>query len=329
MVDSLQGWVPDVLGGGYQQRTLHLDQDDEGQVVTTLVRAAAPAPWPRLRGTARLTDVVYVHGWSDYFFQKELADFWRERGARFYAVDLRKYGRSLREGQTPGYIEDLTVYDADIEAALAAIGHGAGQKTSRKLVLMGHSTGGLVLTLWAARHPNRASSLILNSPWLELQTREIGRIAFAPMNTTLVRLGRKTAYPQIDKGMYTRSLHKHFGGEWEYDMEWKPEQSFAIYPGWLNAIIRGHQSVARGLGLTIPVLIMLSKRSVFRTTWDESMRHSDTVLSVEGVANRAKDVGECVTLVRLTGALHDVFLSEKLVRDHAYQQLDRWIRSYL
>ena len=68
--------------------------------------------------------MLYVHGWSDYFFNPELAEFWSDAGARFFALDLRKYGRSLRPGQTPGYITNLADYDADIEAALAAMGHG-------------------------------------------------------------------------------------------------------------------------------------------------------------------------------------------------------------
>ena len=38
-----------------------------------------------------------MHGFADYFFQTPAADFWVERGYDFYALDLRKYGRSLRD----------------------------------------------------------------------------------------------------------------------------------------------------------------------------------------------------------------------------------------
>lgn len=48
-----------------------------------------------------------VHGWNDYFYQTELARYVDSIGGAFYAVDLRKYGRSLREGQTFGYIRDF------------------------------------------------------------------------------------------------------------------------------------------------------------------------------------------------------------------------------
>jgi hypothetical protein len=37
-----------------------------------------------------------VHGYSDYFFNTELAERYNSRGFDFYAIDLRTYGRSLR-----------------------------------------------------------------------------------------------------------------------------------------------------------------------------------------------------------------------------------------
>ena len=102
-------WRPDVLGSGFEQLTLPLGEDSEGEVVATLVRhLPAESLWDRLLGDRRPladVDVLYVHGWSDYFFQKRLARFFSDRGARFFALDLRKYGRSLRPGQTPGYID--------------------------------------------------------------------------------------------------------------------------------------------------------------------------------------------------------------------------------
>lgn len=133
-------WTPDVLGDEFEQLTLPLEDDTEGPVVATLVRALPPELtwWQQLRGDRRPledVDVLYVHGWSDYFFQKRLARFWTARGARFFALDLRKYGRSLRDGQTPGYTADLGVYDADLAAALAAMGRGeSGAASGRRLV---------------------------------------------------------------------------------------------------------------------------------------------------------------------------------------------------
>ena len=58
--------------------------------------------------------MLYVHGFTDYFFQTELADFLAARGLPFYALDLRKCGRARRPGQTAHYVSDLALYDAEL-----------------------------------------------------------------------------------------------------------------------------------------------------------------------------------------------------------------------
>src|SRR6187551_2680928 len=105
--------VPDVLGEPYLAETITLPPDEEGPVVTTLVvRRAA-------QRTGRA--VLYVHGFCDYFFQTAYAEWWNERGYDFYAVDLRKYGRSLRQHQTPNYVADLHEYFPELDAAWSLV----------------------------------------------------------------------------------------------------------------------------------------------------------------------------------------------------------------
>lgn len=323
-------WRPDVLGEPFEQLTLPLTPDAEGDVVATLVRYAPP---PRLadlrpRRPAVETDVLYVHGWSDYFFQKELARFWHDRGARFFALDLRKYGRSLRDGQTPGFVDDLAIYDEDIAAALDAMGHGDGAR-GRRLILLGHSTGGLTLSLWTQRHPGRAHALVLNSPWLEFQAGGPGRAALAPLIDLRARLDPKAALPNVDLGYYTRSVSKTMDGEWDYDLSWRPVRGFTVHPAWLSAILAGHARVAAGLALDVPVLTLLSARSALLPYWTPEMLSSDIVLVVQQIAVRALGLAPTVTVARIDGALHDVFLSKQEPRAAAYAEMDRWLRGYL
>jgi alpha-beta hydrolase superfamily lysophospholipase len=83
-------WRPDILGAGYDQHVFRLgaDPDGEGDIEAVLVRRS-PRPGEVTRGA-----VLYVHGFTDYFFQTGLADFFAARGLRFYALDLRKCGRA-------------------------------------------------------------------------------------------------------------------------------------------------------------------------------------------------------------------------------------------
>ncbi|MFB8230931.1 alpha/beta hydrolase [Cellulosimicrobium sp. NPDC055967] len=326
-------WQPDVLGDDYEQLTLPLSPDDEGDVVATLVRRRRAggdgAPAAGDDGPAPYLDVLYVHGWSDYFFQTELADFWEAHGARFHALDLRKYGRSLRPGQTPGFVTDLTTYDEDVEAALTAIGHHGDGRSPRELVLMGHSTGGLTLSLWLARNPGRAAALVLNSPWLEFQTREVGRLLLEPVIGARARLMPTRPLPNVDLGFYTRSVSKDFDGEWTYDLTWRPQHGFRTTPAWLSAVFRGQQTVARGLSIGAPVLVLLSARSTLLPRWTPEMMHTDTAIDVDGVARRSVQLGDLVTVARLDGALHDVVLSARPVRALAYGRIAQWVGAYL
>ncbi len=329
-----------MLGEPFEQLTLPLRPDSEGDVVATLVRFVPPPRIADLRPhrPAAEVDVLYVHGWSDYFFQKELARFWHDRGARFFALDLRKYGRSLREGQTPGFVDDLATYDEEIAAALEAMGHGEGDREStgtgargpgRRLLLLGHSTGGLTLSLWTQRHPGRAHALVLNSPWLEFQAGGPGRAALAPIIDLHARLDPKAALPNVDLGYYTRSVSKTMDGEWDYDLAWRPVRGFTVHPAWLTAILAGHARVAAGLSLDVPVLTLLSARSALLPYWTPEMTKSDVVLVVQDIAVRALKLAPTVTVARIDGALHDVFLSSERPRADAYAEMERWLRGYV
>jgi alpha-beta hydrolase superfamily lysophospholipase len=329
---TVMQWSEDVLGHDFEATELTLPPDAEGEVCATLVRHRRPSwsprhwsplqwsplQWSRQRPSF---DVLYVHGCSDYFFQRELAEFWTERGATFYALDLRKYGRSLRPHQTPGYIDDLETYDEDIAAALAVM----RSHSRRPLVLMGHSTGGLTLSLWAARHPGEAVGLVLSSPWLEFQMGPAARALLEPMVELGKRLLPLGQYPQFDHGFYSRSISTRFEGEWDVEARWKPDLGFRANRGWLSAIFRGQAHVGEGLGLPMPVLVMLSQRSLLQAAWTPEMAHADVVIDVDAAAHRAVDLGSDVTIRRFEGALHDVVLSEKPVRDAVWNAIRDWL----
>src|SRR3954452_4034029 len=115
-------WAPDLLGEGYRQHVIELgtDPDGEGSLAAVLVRREQRAD------ETAAGAVLYVHGFADYFFQTELADFFAERGLAFFGLDLRKSGRARRVGQTAHYAADLAQYDAELERAIDLIGAERG-----------------------------------------------------------------------------------------------------------------------------------------------------------------------------------------------------------
>lgn len=337
----MDGWRRDILGDGFEARDLDLGSDTEGPVFATLVRSLPPPParsawWrPWARPSPRPledVDVLYVHGWSDYFFQRRLARFWTERGARFHALDLRKYGRSLREWQTPGYVEDLDEYDAEIGLAREIIRAGLdGDAASRRLVLLGHSTGGLILSLWCDRHPGEAAALVLNSPWLEFQFSARIRQALLPFVDLHARINpHDEAVPQLDFGYYALAQQQVAdpSDPMEVNESWRPSRSMPVRAGWLRAVMNGHGRVAEGLTIGTPVCVLLSARSEYPLRWSETLTRVDSVLDVEEVARAALRLGSSVAIERIDGALHDVFLSRAEPREDAYARLDRWVTGW-
>jgi alpha-beta hydrolase superfamily lysophospholipase len=315
-------WSPDFLDG-YETTELALPgvepaagEPADVDLVATLIRKTSN------RGGQRA--VLYLHGWNDYFFQTHLADYLSDIGYDFYALDLRRYGRSMRPGLLTGFITNLDDYSLELDAAADVIA-----ADHDRLLLMGHSTGGLVAALWAARNAERLEGLILNSPWLDLQGSAIVRTLGTPV---IDRLGSRAPTSVIrlpDLGFNARALHVSLGGEWAYDLTLKSTPGPPIRTGWLRAILIGHQRVAGGLGIGVPILVLASTTTDFSRRWHEGLRLVDTVLDVEQIAARAVRLGPHVTVVRIPEGLHDLTLSAPHVRKQALEEIGRFVEAYV
>ncbi|WBO83190.1 alpha/beta hydrolase [Hymenobacter yonginensis] len=309
-------YTPDPLGPDFEQRRLPQPPDYEGPVQAVLVRAtAAPA-------TGRA--VLYVHGFNDYFFQTEMAAQYTAHGYRFYALDLRKYGRAILPHQHPNNVRSLTEYFADLDAALAVVRAEGGQQ----LVLSGHSTGGLIVSLYAAAHPNAVPALVLNSPFLELHQARIKRLG-VPLLAALGRVWPNLPVPAGLSDTYGQSLHRAYRGHWDYNLAWKPNHVFGVNAGWLRAIRQGHAQVRAGLGIAAPVLVLHASRTAVGQQWSDDFQRADIVLNVAHIRHLAPRLGLNVTVQEIPDGIHDLFLSGPAARAQAYQTVFAWLAQVL
>lgn len=311
-------WQPDVLGAPYETLVLPLADDEEGPVVATLVRSRTEAASPR-------GAVLHVHGFADYFFQTGLAQWWNARGYDFHALDLRKYGRSWLPHQTPTYVADLATYDEDLDAALAVVA-----AEHDRVVLSGHSTGGLVVPLWwHDRRPAGVVGCVLNSPWLDLRGSWLVRALATPVVDAVGARRPMRVLEREVSGNYARSLHRDHGGEWDFDLRWKPVESFPVRLGWLRAVRRGHARVHAGLDVPGPVLVLGSDRTGSDSVSGPELFETDVVLDVEQIRRWSTQLGRHVSLVQVPGAMHDVYLSRSTARERVYDELGRWVGAYV
>ncbi|MFC8921064.1 alpha/beta hydrolase [Cellulosimicrobium sp. NPDC057127] len=317
------GWRPDVLGGTWQARDLDLP----GGAVATLVRDAAAGSAPVGPGPGRPA-VLYVHGFIDYFFQTHVAEAFAARGYPFYALDLRGYGRSIGRGtgapsrpdDDPNFVTDLAVYAQDLDAAARALraeGH-------EHLVVLGHSTGGLVASLWADARPGRVSALVLNSPWFDLNRSWLYRGPVTQVVDVVGRVAPRLVVGHLDEH-WARALHASTGGEWDFDLAWKPLEGFPVRAGFLRSVRRAHRRVAKGLAVDCPVLVLASARSGPAAGWHDALLTTDSVLDVEHIVSRAARLGDDVTVVAVEGGAHDLALSPEPARSTYLREVLDWL----
>lgn len=310
----------DVLGSPYERMTIDLGDDDEGAVVATLIRRRA--------ATASDRAVLYVHGFTDYYFQAHLADFYLAEGIDFYAIDLRKHGRSLLSHQTANFARNLTDYFVELNEALRIIRDEDGHS---RVLVNGHSTGGLTAALWAdaRRDDNVLDALFLNSPFFEFNLSAAARNTLGPTFSAIARTRPYALLPAGLNQVYGRSLHADHEGEWQYNLAWKPLGGFAVRAGWVAAIRSAQQRLHRGLDIRVPVLVGTSGAAYRGTTWNDAAHHADAVLDPAHMARWAPALGRHVTVVRFDGARHDLSLSLPPVREQVFAELTRWLRAYL
>ncbi len=312
-------WEKDVLGDDFEVITLEMPEDYEGEVVTTVVRKRA-AEEPSAQA------VLYIHGFNDYFFQTELAGRFNEQGFDFYAVDLRKYGRSWREHQQMTNVRELSEYYADIDTALALVHEGGPDR----VLLAAHSTGGLTATLYAA---DRAGShkfdvLWLNSPFYEFNEGFWNRNIMLPMVSFMGRFSPDRLLPASDEpSMYSKSIRRDGRGEWKYDTTWKTENQRISF-GWIRAIRLGHKRVASGLEIPVPVLVMHSDKTITGDEWSEDFFTGDAVLDVEHIKEGASKLSSPdLTVMEIEDGMHDLILSREQVRETVYENLFEWLQA--
>lgn len=314
----LLSWVSDpLLRDSYRSETVSQPDDYAGKVVSTVVRRL-PA------GTAPRRAVLYVHGYNDYFFQGDMGKIFNDSGYGFYAVDLRKYGRSLLPGQRRYEARSLTEYFPDIDSAVARMKADGVEE----IALMGHSTGGLISALYMEEgNPSPLiKALILNSPFLDWNFTGFMRHVAIPVVAALGKWFPNISIPQGDNTAYGESLLKRYHGEWEYDTTLKLLHPAPITAGWVRAIDRAQKQLMKnGRRIRVPILLMHSDNSLTPEAWSPAVNSADVVLNADSIRARGRRLGYDITDATVRDGVHDLVLSAPAVRRDVYCCIFRFL----
>lgn len=315
-VSAQDTYKTDILGNGFQQQTINQPDDYEGKVVCTLIR--------KMNDKQTSKAVLYVHGFNDYFFQEEMAEQFMSHGYNFYAIDLRKYGRSWLPNQKITNARDLKEYYADIDTALKIIQSEGNQQ----VLLSGHSAGGLTVSLYANDHQHSElfDAVFANSPFYNMNMGFVVRALGVPIVSCQGKYKPDALMHEKDKiGIYGSSLHKSAHGEWDFNTNWKQIISPEVTKAWVRAIHKGQIQARKGFAIDQPMLVLHSSKSVYGKVWNTKFFEGDAVLNVKHIYRRAHKIkGDC-EVYSVENAMHDLILSPKPVREKAYQMLFQWL----
>lgn len=316
----------DLLGANYRARTFSF-LGPKSQVHTTLINHRDEQHSPHA--------ILYVHGYTDYFFQTGLAEHFIAQGYRFYALDLQGYGRSIRPNSPPNWCESIEQYGQDLDIALATMKEDGVDKVT----LLAHSTGGLVTATYLAqpyladeraRHYQTdfpdISGLILNSPFLALPfspttLKWINKPLYA-----LVSLFPFASLPTKKATLYSKTLHTVFGGEWDYRLDWKPATGYPLSFYWLKQIVLAQRKLTTKR-IEIPTLLCHSEVSTLDKKTVAEMQLGDGVLDVNSMQDAANKTFSQLSEASIQHGFHDLFLSQRPAREAYLASIDHWLHT--
>lgn len=331
-------WAPDRLGDDFASQTIPLgtDPDGEGEVCATLVKFT-----PESEGSHEQSPLsgkpaaLWVHGMTDYFFADHVARYLADHGYAFYAVDLRKCGRSHRPGQRWHYATDMALYYDDLNAALDLI-NAAGH---RLVIPLAHSTGGLIVALWMdwlrrtdRKRFNEVPTVVFNSPWLDMMKVPKPLLkAATPVFDLLGRVAPTLPIPEKNKlSAFGLSIHRDWYGEWDFDTELKPIAGQKKYVGWVRAILKAQEKIRSGeIDVGRPCLTLCSARSELSGEYTPAVDTADAVIDPHQTQHWAVRLSKDAEVYILLGARHEVFLSRKPVRDEALAVTAEWLDNHV
>jgi len=301
------------LKDDYTSQNIKLNPDYEGEVNAVLTSSNF--------NTGNRRSVLYLHGYIDYFFHPHLGEKFNQNNFDFYALDLRKYGRSLMQHQHPNYCKDIEEYFEEISIAIRKIKSG-----SKSIFLLAHSTGGLTASCYMNFGKDRdlIEGLILNSPFLDFNQSKFEKSISLFVAKIIAKV---SSYAKLDGALspiYAQSLHKDYYGEWEFNLDWKPIKGFPTYFKWVVAISRAQKKLEKS-NIKIPTLIMHSSGSFKTSKYSKEAMSNDLVLNIEDIKRVGKKLGDSVTLMKIDNSQHDIFLSPKAVREVGFDKMFAWL----
>lgn len=248
--------------------------------------------------------IVLMHGLGEHSGRyAHVVRFFNERGLAVRTYDHRGHGRS---GGTPGDVPHDMAMLQDAKLVIDDFASQLGRAGSTRLILLGHSMGGLIAARFATARMVSLDGLILSSPALAINM-SAGQKMLAKM------LGKIASGLAISNGLKTQYLSHDPQVEQNYlkDPLVHPKISPRLLQSMFGAIEFAHSHASE---LTVPTLLVVSG--------------DDKLVDASGSETFFKRLRPGIgTMHRYDDLYHEVF--NELDARRVFNDVDAWLERIL
>jgi len=267
---------------------------------------------------------IWIHGYNDYYFHFHVGEELLKNGYDVYAITFRNFGKIAKDRRYIHYVKSWDSYFKDINNSLEWI---MKNKKHKKFVLYGHSTGGLISTIYMneGKYKNIFHGLILNSPFFDFygsDTKEfIIKYIYYYIAFIFPTFIASSGSNKISKVPFYKNILKRYYFNQNYKLTY-PSHIFVSYLQ--NAAYHQNRIQNNKINISKPILVLHSEKS---TRWPECNDNTDCILDINEIKKYSRLIGNNVKLKSLNGATHDVLLSKNNITKKGIQYIIKFIKN--
>lgn len=259
--------------------------------------------------------IIFIHGFNDYHYNDELTDCMIDNDLNVMRITLRNYGLN-KTTQPKFYFTNLEEYFFEIDSTFELLSNIKSiHDMNHKIILCGHSTGGLTSIIYAnsGKYKSSISKLLLNSPFMDYYfgsnlKSDFIELAMESIVSLYGYFYKNTRIVKEDNS-YPTWTDKYVSNGFEID----PKQIINVGGKWTGQIYSTHyyqKMIQNGLiKIDKPIMVLFSDKT-----------SNDGILDVKEIRKYTEKLNNNVKEIQLVGATHNVYSSEKNVRTMAYIQ---------
>lgn len=262
--------------------------------------------------------LIWIHGYNDYYYNLYIGEKFIKNGFDIYAIKLRRYQQNNHDKIF--YCDNLNEYIQDIDNLFPRI----LEKKYKKIILYGHSMGGLVSSIYCkdGRYKDKITHLILNSPFFDFKLNFIEKFLIYYIIYYLGYFFPNLIIRSIDSNKVnylTQNIKKRF----YINNNYKLNVLSPVYASWIKTVIDYQNRIKyNNLNLKIPILVLFCDKS---TEFTNSNQTGDDTLEVEHIDKYSENLGTNLKKYKFKNAIHDIFSSSLDIINDAFEITLNWI----